>query len=269
MARKYLRQVYAFVYRQNHNMFRSPIGLFEIVIWPLGSLFSLGFLGNFVDVAYGSTQFVTFILIGQCGWSLVYIVQQGLSYGLMHEIWSSTLIDTMITPTDERQFIIGNGIAGGIKGLLVLSVMALCSYFAFNVNIFAGDLFVLILILFSFYIAAVSLGLIVVSLIFYFGHDAQVMAWTITGIIILFSGVFYPVTILPELIQPISWSSPITYSFMAWRDIIILGKGMTDLTELLLKMYISSVLWLLISWYTYLYTIKRAKKIGMISWLTR
>ena len=269
LPKTYLRGIYAFVYRQTHNIARSPIGAFEIVLWPLLSLFSIGFLGAFVDTAYGSTEFVRFILLGQCAWSFVYVIQTGLSYGLMHELWSGTLIDTMASPIDERQFIIGNGLAGVLKGLIVLAVMGVFSFFGFAVNIFSGNLIVLILILFSFCLTAVSLGLIVLTLIFYFGQEAQVMAWTITGVIVLFSGIFYPVTILPMLIQPISWSIPLTYALIAWREVTLNGIGMADLTVLLIQMYISTVLWLAVSWYACLYSIKRARKIGMIAWLAR
>ena len=269
MVRVYLRQVYAFTYRQTHNIRRSPIGIFEIVVWPLASLFSIGFLGSFVDVsAETSVSFVTFILIGQCGWSFAYVIQQALSYGLMHSMWSGTLIDMMASPADENQFILGNALAGVVKGLVVLIVMGVCSFIAFNVNIFAGGLFAIILILFSFFLAAISLGLIVLILIFYFGQEAQVMAWTITGLSVLFSGVFYPVTILPPLVRPISYSIPLTYAFIAWREVTLLGASMADISFVLLQMVASSVIWLVITWSMCLYTIKRARKIGMISQLS-
>ncbi len=269
MLRVYLRQVYGFTYRQTHNIAKSPIGIFEIVVWPLASLFSIGFLGSFVDVSASTNiSFVTFILIGQCGWSFSYVVQQALSYGLMHSMWSGTLIDMMASPADENQFIIGNALAGVIKGVVVLAVMGVCSLVAFNVNIFAGGVFAVFLIIFSVFLAAVSLGLIVLILIFYFGQEAQVTAWTITGLTVLFSGVFYPVTILPPLIRPLSYSIPLTYAFIAWREITLQGASMADVSFVLLQMGVSSVLWLVITWSVCLFTIKRARKIGMISQLS-
>jgi ABC-2 type transport system permease protein len=112
------------------------------------------------------------------------------------------------------------------------------------------------------------LGLVVLILIFYFGQEAQVMAWTITGLSVLFSGVFYPVTILPPLVRPISYSIPLTYAFIAWREVTLLGASIADVSFVLLQMGVSSVIWLVITWSVCLYTIKRARKIGMISQLS-
>lgn len=269
MVRVYLRQIYGFTYRQTHNIAKSPIGIFEIVVWPLASLFSIGFLGSFVDVsAETSISFVTFILIGQCGWSFSYVVQQALSYGLMHSMWSGTLIDMMASPADENQFIIGNALAGVIKGVVVLAVMGICGFLAFNVNIFAGSFVAIFLVLMCFFLAAVSLGLIVLIMIFYFGQEAQVAAWTVTGLTVLFSGVFYPVTILPPLVRPLSYSIPLTYALIAWREVTLQGASLANVSLVLLQMGVSSVIWLAITWFICLYTIKRARKIGMISQLS-
>jgi ABC-2 type transport system permease protein len=44
----------------------------------------------------------------------------------------------------------------------------------------------------------------------------------------LFGGVYFPVEVLPESLQVISWVLPITYSLEAMRKTLLTGAGLQD-----------------------------------------
>jgi ABC-2 type transport system permease protein len=40
------------------------------------------------------------------------------------------------------------------------------------------------------------------------------------GVLLLVSGIYYPVSVLPKWIQPVSWLSPVTYALSACRKLM-------------------------------------------------
>ena len=64
------------------------------------------------------------------------------------------------------------------------------------------------------------LGLIVSGLVLRFGLAAESLAWVVVFMLSPLSGVYYPITTLPDWLQPISWSLPSTYVFEGMRAIL-------------------------------------------------
>jgi ABC-2 type transport system permease protein len=65
-----------------------------------------------------------------------------------------------------------------------------------------------------------TLGFIAAGIIIYWGHQVEMFAWMIAFVFAPFSAVFYPVEILPQWAQHISWSLPTTYIFEGMRQIL-------------------------------------------------
>jgi len=61
------------------------------------------------------------------------------------------------------------------------------------------------------------------------GMGAESLAWTLTFLILPLSCVYYPVSVLPEWLQPVAWLLPPTYVFEGLRALIIDQVIRTDL----------------------------------------
>jgi ABC-2 type transport system permease protein len=72
--------------------------------------------------------------------------------------------------------------------------------------------FYLGLILFS-----AVIGIVVCALAFRFGGRAHVGATSIVSVLILLSGIYYPIDVLPEPLKLISYGIPITYFLEYFR----------------------------------------------------
>jgi ABC-2 type transport system permease protein len=68
---------------------------------------------------------------------------------------------------------------------------------------------------------AVALG--VVSLILRHGAGAEPLAWGVLFGLAPFSAVFYPVSVLPAVLQPVSLALPTTHVFEGMRAILLQG----------------------------------------------
>jgi ABC-2 type transport system permease protein len=63
----------------------------------------------------------------------------------------------------------------------------------------------------------------VIGLMLRYGSGAEAFAWGILFVVMPLSGVFYPVTALPGVIQPLSNLLPTTYLFSAGRTVTETG----------------------------------------------
>ncbi|MDQ1680809.1 MAG: type transport system permease protein, partial [Frankiaceae bacterium] len=69
---------------------------------------------------------------------------------------------------------------------------------------------------------AIAFG--VIGLMLRYGSGAEAFAWGILFVVMPLSGVFYPITALPSVIQPISRALPTTYLFSLGRTLTETGR---------------------------------------------
>jgi ABC-2 type transport system permease protein len=73
---------------------------------------------------------------------------------------------------------------------------------------------------------AVALG--VVSLILRYGAGAEALAWSVLFGLTPFAAVFYPVSVLPAWLQPVSLSLPAAHVFEGMRAALLEGRVAWD-----------------------------------------
>ena len=64
------------------------------------------------------------------------------------------------------------------------------------------------------------IALFVIGIVLRFGSGAEALAWGIMFVIMPLSGVFYPVSALPRILQPIAIVLPTTHAFAAARALL-------------------------------------------------
>ena len=94
----------------------------------------------------------------------------------------------------------------------------LLAWVLYAFNLFAlGPVLVLFFINLMIMGWAVALG--VVSLILRHGAGAEALAWSVLFGLTPFSAVFYPVSVLPEMLQPIALALPSAHVFEGMRGV--------------------------------------------------
>ena len=106
-----------------------------------------------------------------------------------------------------------------------------------------------------------SLGLAICALLIRFGLSAETFAWAALFFIQPLCGVFYPISILPEWLQPISLLIPATYIFEGMRLTFFEGIFQMDL---LLKACFINLVYIFIGISLLLFSYSYAKKKGLL-----
>jgi ABC-2 type transport system permease protein len=93
-----------------------------------------------------------------------------------------------------------------------------------NLNLAGANLFGLFIVLLVSMLAFVGLGLMAAALPVMSPERGAEATHIFQGLLLLVSGVYYPVSVLPKWIQPLSMLSPATYTLSACRKLVGIGN---------------------------------------------
>src|SRR5438270_11296278 len=211
-------RVKAVARRHYYVLLRAPHRLFDVTIWPLVDVLLFGSIAAFVNPAHSTAGRLAagYLLSGILLWHVVYQSQIALATGFLEEAWTRNLLNLMVTPMREVEYVAGVVLFGMIKlaiGLAVVSVTAL-GFFAFNVTDLGVGLIPVAAVLL---VVGWGSALFVIALVLRFGTGAEALAWGILFVVLPLSGVFYPIAALPWILGPLAQALPSTHAFAAGR----------------------------------------------------
>lgn len=219
-ARKSWLRIRAIAKRHALALRRSPHRLFDVTIWPLVDVFLFGSIGVFAASQEGAGSVALgYLLSGIVLWHVVYQAQIALSTGFMEETWSRNLLNLMVTPLREIEYVAGValfGLAKLVAGVGLVAITAL-AFYSFDVTDLGLGLIPVAAILL---IVGWVIALFVIAMVLRFGAGAEALAWGILFVIMPLSGVFYPVEALPGFLRPVAAVLPTTYAFAAGRELL-------------------------------------------------
>src|SRR6185503_18100206 len=133
-------------------------------------------------------------------------------------MWSRNLGHLFVSPIRSWELATGIIVVAILRTLLGMIPVSLMAWAFFGYSIYTLGLpllaFFLILQMFSW-----SIGLMMSGLIMRVGQSAETFAWAAVFILLPFSGVYYPITVLPQWMQVISHLIPTSYVFDGMRAI--------------------------------------------------
>ena len=250
-ANKYLASAYKNWIISKRNAFT----LFELFFWPIIGLLSIGLLTRFLQVGTG---YMSYLLIGSIALTVLQVSQIDVAYVLLFDMWSKSIKNTFIAPIKSYHLIFGSLIFGVLRGTVVFTILALASYYLFGFNFLQGGLIPVVIFLAGVFAMATVIGITVCISILTFGQKADVAAWSLSGVILLVSGIYYPVNVLPPAFQLLARAIPLTYFLEYYRSVYIPGQHNILLGAAL------SVLYLAVGLLAFDMAIERARRTGIL-----
>jgi ABC-2 type transport system permease protein len=219
-ARSWLR-MRAIARRHAYVLVRSPHRLFDVTLWPLVDVVLFGSLAAFVGTssATGTEKASGYLLAGIVLWHVIYQSQIAMSTGFLEETWTRNLLNMMVTPVREVEYVAGVALFGMVKlvtgvGVMVLGALAFFSFHTWSLG------FGLIPVAITLLIVGWAISLFVIGLVLRFGTGAEALAWGVMFVLLPLSGVFYPTKALPTLMRPLALALPTTHAFTALRSLV-------------------------------------------------
>lgn len=205
-----------YLYLQRRSLPRN----LDIVFWPVMDLLVWGYVTLYLQRSASSlAEIVGFFITAMIFWDLLYRSQQAVSLGIMEDVWTRNLINTLITPLRLWEWMAATFLYGLCKGVVVTSLLAVVAYalYGFELMRYGWWLgwFTLELLWFGW-----AVGVMTAGLLLRYGYAAEALIWGIPFLIQPFSAVFYPVDVLPRWGQAFAAIFPSTYVFEGMRRVL-------------------------------------------------
>ena len=213
-------RIYAMVCRYTYLQRRSLPRNLNIIFWPVMELLVWGYVTRYLQRAAEPLAGVIIFLIGaMIFWDLLYRSQQAVSLGIMEDVWTRNLINTLITPLRLWEWMASTFLYGLIKGIVVTVLLAVLAYCLYDFELLRYGWwlgwFALELFWFGW-----AVGVMTAGLLLRYGYAAEALIWGIPFLIQPFSAVFYPVEVLPAWGRALAAIFPSTYVFEGMRRIL-------------------------------------------------
>jgi ABC-2 type transport system permease protein len=238
----------AFVERNFYIVRRYWGWEFAFLLFNVASSMSVLYIGKAQTPVGGSAaqngqiDLVLYLGIGTVVWAYLRAVFSNIGEMISWERWEGTIEYTMMAPISRLTHMLGVSLFSVIYGLarsaLLLAVLALF----FQVDLSGANLGGATLILLAGSISFIGFGIMAATLPLLFPERGEEMTFVISSVLLLVSGVYYPITVLPWWMQQAAAVSPATYVLEGMRATILEGAPTASIGSYLLPILILGAL---------------------------
>lgn len=244
-----LRATYGFVERQ--FLLLRRYWLWELM-WILYSLFTT------IAVGYGAKFMVTsgnaavaddvvqkltiFMLVGSLLWGYLSGLFFDISNVVGWERWEGTIEYTFMAPISRATHILGMCLFSIFYGVVRTVIMLALVSFLFKIDLSKANLLGALLVLAVGSFSFMGLGTMVAIFPLLSAEKGTQITGIVEGSMLLFSGIYYNISILPEWMQFISRISPATYVLKGMRAALIDGASFSALWSSIWPLLISGAI---------------------------
>jgi len=221
-----LKASYAFVER-NFNLSRRYWG-WEIafLVYSAAGALSISFIG----AQFGNTRLLLTLMVGAIFWNYLSVVFSWIAETISVERWEGTLEYTMMAPVHRSTHLLGSVAYAMVFGLVHTTAILIAMVVFFpNLSIASANILTVVtfFVLGSFSFVGIAMLAAILPLL-YVERGAQ-MTFVLQSVLLLVSGVYYSVDVLPGWMQVISHLSPATYAIDGVRKGLIDGIPVSQL----------------------------------------
>ena len=198
--------------------------IFELIYWPTIQMVLWGFISQFMAtnsswVAQAAGVLIAAVLL----WDVMFRGQLGVSICFLEEMWSRNLGHLFVSPLRPHEWLASLMVMSLIRTVIGVLPAALLAIPFYGYSVFG-----LGLPLVAFFANLLFMGwwlsLFIVALILRYGMAAESLAWMAVFILAPLSAVYYPVSVLPDWIEPAAWALPSIYVFEGMREVMFHGR---------------------------------------------
>lgn len=220
-----------FSFKAQFNWLYPPMWITMKFVLTLSQMAFFVFVGQFAQ-----PSMIAYIAIGNAiqtmSWNTVFSVINITG----QDKWGGTLPLLLATPAPRLPVFVGRAMIHVFDGMLSVAISFAFAAFLFGVNLGSTNVLTLVAVVFLTSFTMSGFGLLIGGFSFHF-RNPMVFANIFTFILLIFCGVNFPVSALPQLLQPVSYIFPLTYGIAAGRQAIT-GATLIDVSLLLGQMLI-------------------------------
>jgi ABC-2 type transport system permease protein len=197
-------------------------------VWTVANTLTIVFIAEGIEAAGGKIDVeraTTILLVGAVIWAYLGIIFEILTETVAWERWEGTIEYTFMAPVSRAVHLAGMGLFavayGLVRAVLLFGVVAVF----FDLEMPRADFGAALLIIGVASISFVGIGMMTAVLPLISPEKGTQLGFIAQGILLVVSGVYYDVSVLPGWMQAVATVSPATYALEGVRDAILEGAG--------------------------------------------
>ncbi|HEX8284794.1 MAG TPA: ABC transporter permease [Pyrinomonadaceae bacterium] len=216
-----LRQTWAFVFRDFQLTRRYFSWVVVFTFYAVVNSATVVLIG----VAAGDRRLTLTLLVGVMLWGLLSVVFQEIANSITYERWEGTLEYTFMAPVSRLVHLAGVSLFATTYAVVRAVVIVAGMLLFVDIDLSRANWGGIVVVLAVSSAAFIGLGLTAAVLPVFSPERGAEATNIFQGILLLVSGVYYPVEVLPRWLQPLSVVSPATYALSACRKLVGIGDG--------------------------------------------
>jgi ABC-2 type transport system permease protein len=203
-------------------------------LWTVANTLTIVFIAEGIEATGGKIdvdRVTTILLVGAVVWAYLGIIFEILTETVAWERWEGTIEYTFMAPLSRPIHLFGMGlfsiVYGVVRAVLLFGVVALF----FDLNLSHANFVAALVVLLVASIPFIGIGMMTAVLPLISPEKGTQLGFIAQGLLLVVSGVYYPVDVLPEWMQWLATISPATYALDGMRDAIVEGQGLGSMGD--------------------------------------
>lgn len=234
-ATKNFQATYAFIERNANLVKRYWAWELVWMTYSIANSLSVSFIGMGMEALSGAEAnvdgrfLVLYLVIGTLVWRYLTTVFYWITDVISIERWEGTIEYTLMAPVRRVVHMAGQTIWAVFYGLFFTGVILGVTVLVFDLDLSQANLWGSLVMLMAGSFSFIGISIMVSTLPLLFPERGAQMTHIVIAILLLVSGVYYPIEVLPRALQVVGVVSPATYVLEGVRLTLLEGTSTSQL----------------------------------------
>jgi ABC-2 type transport system permease protein len=197
------------------------------LLWTIANTLTIVFISRGVDLSAAErNELATKLLVGGVIWAFLGIIFEIVTETVAWERWEGTIEYTFMAPVSRPVHLIGMGVYAVLYGLIRAAAIFVAVVAFIGIHLPHANYPAAVALLAIASVSFIGVGMMTAVLPLISPEKGTQLGFVAQGLMLVVSGVYYPVSVLPTWMQWVSKVSPATYALRGNRDQILAGAGL-------------------------------------------
>lgn len=229
-----LRATYAFMERNANLVKRYWSWELVWLVYSIANSLSVSFIGLGMESISGGQNvdgryLVLYLVVGTLVWRYLSMIFYWITDLIGIERWEGTIEYTLMAPIRRLTHMAGQTLFAVFYSLIFTAIILAVTVLLFEIDLSNANLLGGTLMMLSGSLSFIGVGIVGSVLPLLFPERGSQMTHVIVAVLLLVSGVYYPVKVLPGFLQKMAVFSPATYVLDGTRRALLEGTSTLEL----------------------------------------
>jgi len=240
------------------------------LVYGTVTVLSIGYLASGLGAGQGGAGLRSladtqlYLLVGALLWQYLSYIFFEVAFAIIWERWEGTIEYTFMAPVRRVTHLLGCACFALVYGVARTALILVAMMLAFHLDLSHADFGGALAVLAAATLPVMGLGILTSILPLLSPEKGEQMAFAMNGILLLVSGVYYPVSVLPGWLQYIGDASPLTYTLSGIRSALLDHTSAAALLPTIGVLLAMGVVLVAVGFRAFAWAERRAKRLGLL-----